>query len=223
MMVWDESQEQWAVSNTLPEKTTTAMESFANLLSNEKNHMPKTYDCEDKSENPIFVQGHSLFYMQKLNSIPYISDNTNFNWGLLPYPKYDTNQLEYITPVVDHLTTVSIPGNLNPDDKLMVGTVTEMLCRKSFELIRPAYYESTLKLRYSDPDMVWILDLMRNTLSLDFKLIYSVDGFYAFFTNCIVADRNFTSSWSGKVETFKSDFEKVYADLAAIQERLGAQ
>lgn len=137
---------------------------------------------EGASHDPEFVAGHILFFPEKLAEAAKMRDMTS-DYGILPYPKYDSDQKEYISSARDAMNAVSVMRNIS--DKEKTGAVTEALCMYGRKYVTPAYYETTLKYRYlNDPDAVYMLDLIRDTMTFDFAmtftnslgLVYSIMG-----------------------------------------------
>jgi len=126
---------------------------------------------EGASNTPEFVNGHILFFPEKFLEASSMRDMAD-EYGILPMPKYDSDQENYISCSRDAMNAVAVMRNI--DDPEMVGKVTEALCLYGRQLITPAYYETTLKFRYlSDPDAVYVLDLIRDTLTFDFAMTYT--------------------------------------------------
>ncbi len=129
------------------------------------------FKSEGASNTAEFVNGHILFFPEKFLEASSMRDMAD-EYGILPMPKYDADQENYISCSRDAMNAVAVMRNI--DDPAMVGKVTEALCLYGRKLITPAYYETTLKFRYlSDPDAVYVLDLIRDTLTFDFAMTYT--------------------------------------------------
>lgn len=79
------------------------------------------------------------------------------NIGILPYPKYDEEQKEYIS--LNWGGLMGIPASIQNTE--MVGAVLELLAWNSAETVIPAYYDVMLDGKLArDEDSVAMLDLL---------------------------------------------------------------
>ncbi len=126
---------------------------------------------EGSQHVPEFVNDHILFFPERMTDASRMRDMTS-EYGILPFPKYDKDQENYISSARDAMNAIGIMRTIeNPD---MVGKITEALCMYGLSEITPAYYETTLKYRYlNDPDAVYVLDLIRDTLTFEFAMTYT--------------------------------------------------
>lgn len=125
------------------------------------------------------VDGSDLFTMISGNRVLYawsnISDIIDLrkifgDFGIIPAPKYDSSQIEYITsPHTFGNTLLSIPiTNQNLED---TGLILEAFSAKSAELLTPAFYEIVLKGRTAmDQESAEMLDIIFSTKYYDIGL-----------------------------------------------------
>lgn len=84
--------------------------------------------------------------------------------GILPYPKYDEDQKEYIS--LNWGGLMGIPASIQNTE--MVGAVLELLAWNSAETVIPAYYDVTLDGKLArDEDSVAMLDLLFDSFVYD--------------------------------------------------------
>ena len=77
--------------------------------------------------------------------------------GLLPYPKYDVTQQNYLSRVENSAVT-AIPITARDPDRTSV--IVEALAAESYNYVLPAFYDVTLRNRYSrDEDSIFMLDI----------------------------------------------------------------
>ncbi len=95
---------------------------------------------------------------------------TAFNYGIVPMPKLDEAQEEYMTYVQDQVSAFGISAAVSDEERIyMLGAVMEAMAYYSNEIVRPAYYDSALSLRFmQDPDSRAILETMFETISFDY-------------------------------------------------------
>ena len=96
--------------------------------------------------------------------------------GIIPYPKLDESQANYVTVVHDTAELGAIPITAkNPE---MSGAVTQLLCRLTHETVLPAHYEMALKIKYArDNYTSAMIDLIHDGITDMFCLAYG--GTYA--------------------------------------------
>lgn len=106
----------------------------------------------------MFEENRGLFWITNLQMVIRLREmETDF--GIAPCPKYDEAQTNYSNVVwqVGSYTTIPISA-ANADDS---GFILEALAAKSREVLRPAYYETALSLKYlRDEESITMLDLV---------------------------------------------------------------
>ena len=76
------------------------------------------------------------------------------DYGMLPYPKYDAEQTEYISFMNSGTTLVGIPRTVTEDRMIEeVSAVVECLASESYRYVSVAFFETALKGVYSRDDM----------------------------------------------------------------------
>ncbi len=96
--------------------------------------------------------------------------------GIIPNPKLDEAQDTYRTVVWDTAELGGIP--IVTRDPEMCGAIVQMLCRTTHETILPAYYETSLKVKYARDDYTSeMIDLIYNGIADMFCIVYG--GTYA--------------------------------------------
>jgi len=103
------------------------------------------------------IDGQSLFYISSYSGIISLrAIETEF--GIIPYPKWDAKQDKYYSRVSGGSPFV-VPVTVT--DLEMVGAVIEALNAESAKLVIPAYYDVSLKTKYSrDNESAAMLDLI---------------------------------------------------------------
>ena len=118
--------------------------------------------------------------------------------GVLPYPKYDDAQENYIS--LDWGGFMCVPGTVeNPD---MVGAVLELLAYDSEETVIPTYYDIMLDGKLArDDDSVKMFDILFDTIA------YEVGGNYFGFSG---ANYNLFFALPFTTLNGKSNFSSYY-------------
>ena len=118
-----------------------------------------------------FINGSSLF-----GGYHRVAHMENFrdmeaDLGILPIPKMDDSQENYITSSHDTTNVGVIPITCSKSD--IIGAVLEVLSRESAENVIPAYYETSLKTKYvRDDQSAQILDIIRQNISCVFPVAF---------------------------------------------------
>ncbi len=114
----------------------------------------------------------------------FLAVETNFdslvtlNYGVVPMPKLTVQQEDYQTYVQDQVTSFGISAVIADENRAaMLGAVLEAIAYHSNLLVRPAYYEKTLSLRFmQDPESRAILETMFETIAFDFAYCTGTGG-----------------------------------------------
>lgn len=125
----------------------------------------------DKAEK-YFVSGRNLFCVAHIGHAEQPSfRNMQDDYGILPFPKYDTNQKNYYTYSHDTYGAVAIP-NTNPDPDT-VGAVIEAMASYSYRETLPIYLDVALKGKYmNDPASRRMVDIIVEGIKIDSAWIY---------------------------------------------------
>lgn len=134
--------------------------------------------------------------------------------GIIPYPKLDENQENYVTVVHDTAEVGAIPASAkNPE---MTGAVCHLLCRLTHETVLPAYYEMSLKIKYArDNYTSAMIDLIHDGVMDMFCLVYGGVHANNIFTWAILEPlQKGTKDVTSAYESRKEAAELGLADLA---------
>ncbi len=144
------------------------------VYNNESTHVYKGQAYDDVGQNYIIEKFASEKAM--MATILFYNMETNYNevgalsYGIAPMPKFNKEQENYHSYVQDQVTGFGISAVVKDDRIDMCSAVLEAIGYHSHQLVRPAYYETTLSERYmQDPQSQEILDTIFDTLSFDFS------------------------------------------------------
>ncbi len=99
----------------------------------------------------------------------------NFKYGLLPYPKYDTAQENYLTAAIDWVSVYTVPVTMAESSYDFIGIMMEALNAESYKTVVPAYLDGALKGRYaSDPAVAEIMDIIVESRMFDVGYLYGI-------------------------------------------------
>lgn len=134
------------------------------------------------------------------------------DYGIIPYPKYDTDQENYLTLVHDGTTIYCIPSTC---DRLpMVSAITEAFAAESWRKVTPCYFDVALKNRYAtDLHSAEMIDIIRAGITTDYFYAnnYSFSGSPGLL--CRTAMKNKLSSIPSQIKAARMSTDKVLKDL----------
>ena len=107
---------------------------------------------------------------QFLSIETYINELSEFNYGIVPMPKLTKEQADYQTYVQDQVSSFGISAAIGDENRqAMLSAVMEAIAYSSNQIVRPAYYENSLSLRFmNDPQSRDILNTMFETIAFDY-------------------------------------------------------
>ena len=177
-------------------------------------HQPgSVFQMSENVSGKVFREGRSLFLgLQSLGTAKWYRDMED-DYGFLPYPKLDETQRAYHSLVADNALIGSVPSASQNLDK--IGAVLEVLSSETWRTVMPAWYETSLKIKYSrDNVAAQIIDLIHDSTTTNFIYAYSnpLSGTGQIMRG-MVADNNtdYASAVAKKEKVSKKSLEKVIA------------
>ena len=117
-----------------------------------------------------FSEGKALF----LPGFLYTSENLRDmkdDYGIIPFPKFDENQEEYLSSVHDIATLMCLPTTCTKVDA--VCAVLEAMAYYSYYEVTPIYYETALKTKYTRDNLSsQIIDVIHDSAMTDLAYVY---------------------------------------------------
>ena len=183
-------------------------------------------DCIDS-----FVEGNVLFLTyQRLGSLESeIFANADLNFAILPYPKLDEMQENYISTVHDTTEMGFIPVTLAFKDLEFVSAVVEYLSRETAEVVMPKYYESTLKIRYArESANAEMIQLIHDSYGNTFPIAWAFPGdvnimTYSFYDAISKNVSTFASYYRAYENSAKTALANTIAAYEEVREEFEAQ
>lgn len=130
-------------------------------------------DYTVEESHVAFKDDRVLILGTNLKNIRVLRDMES-DFGILPYPKFDQSQENYISIIDGAVPLTILPITADPD---YVGLITEALARESYKNITPAFYEFTLEQKYSrDEVSADMLKIIRDTTYFDMGYIFNFAG-----------------------------------------------
>ena len=124
---------------------------------------------ESDSALTMFGNGSVLFGFNSVGRQTQACMEADVEFGIVPMPKLDESQEEYISGAVDNPVCIPIT-NTNMDRS---GMIIEAMSAEGYRRVQPAYTETVMKERYaSDKDSVEMLDIIFNNRVLSAGYLY---------------------------------------------------
>ncbi len=162
--------------------------------------------------NNLFKEGRALFISHELTyAVNHLRD-VEFTYGIVPYPKYDDAQENYVTITSFPYTLFGIPMDAkNPE---MSAAVMEAMASESYRTVSPALFENAFKVKYAqDAQSSLMYDLIRSTVSFDFGRVFNNDlnsMTYSLFRNAIVQQN---TNWASTIKANEKALGKMIDKL----------
>ncbi len=137
--------------------------------------------------------------------------------GIIPYPKYDENQQNYLTMADGYHSILAVPKTAK--DTEYVGIITEALSAESWKTLTPTLYEIALKTRYlRDNESKEIMDIIIEGRTFDFGYIYDGWQGFSFMLQSMMGNgnSNFESYYKTRFTSARYQYKSVVKALDKI-------
>lgn len=152
-----------------------------------------------------FIAGRALF----MNGV-FIHAIKNFadmedDYAILPYPKWNEAQSEYLTMSDGASPLVSVPTTCR--DTEFVGIMTEALAADSYKTVIPVIYDTALKVRgVRDETSMQIIDIIERGNVIDFGYVFGDYNKLGFFMSNLMGTKK--NNFASYYEKQKKGWEK---------------
>ena len=204
----------------MTDKTVTALEKIYNFYYNTDGALGTTTALVSAEyEVTMFVNDQVVMVPSIFNDAFTEYRYMDSTYGIIPYPKWDEAQEQYLNNARDQYTVIGIPLSKTDDSLEFIGVITEALAAESWKTVFPEYYNVALKGKYSsDRDTANMVDLVLAGRNFDFAFLFGEQQFQRlpyFFRDLLAAgDTNFSSKYA-KIE------KALNKTLAKIKEFYG--
>lgn len=163
----------------------------------------------DSAQYKMFKEQRAVFYE---TAIAIADQKLEFGYGMLPIPKFNTEQEGYITGMSNTYDMWCIPKQVN--DANMSAAVLEALASQAYRKVCPMYFETMLKMRYASSGNAGIVfDIIRDGMVFDFGYVYGNNFPEAPFItvrNCLTdANASWTTAWKGRA----ANYDKLLSEM----------
>ena len=117
-----------------------------------------------------FMQGRSLYLFEPLGHSKKMRDS-KFDFAIIPMPKYDESQEEYMTPILQYVHTMYVTVANQKTD--VIGATLENMAAEYYKTLRPAYYEAVLEnKRVRDDESLEMLEIIFKNRELNPAVVF---------------------------------------------------
>ena len=173
------------------------------------------YDVNNGFEPPVsFKNGNALFFMVPMNTASSYRE-TEVDFGILPFPKYDTEQETYQS--LNWSGLMGVPSNAENPER--TGAVLELLNAEGRASVLPVYYDIILTSKISrDEESAEMLDIIFNNTVFDFGMTYqtSNDLFYMYPNLLKSKSTDVASYYDSKIKAANKSLERFLEDIEEV-------
>ena len=163
---------------------------------------------DDKITITMFKEDRALFFGNSYSNIIANFRDMESDFTVIPVPKFDEAQNGYYS----YINTWALSGTAVPadiTDPVMVGAVSEALCRYSQTGVRPALYDTVIKVKVARGDSdAELLDIVFDNTYVDFNGIFNLGGSASAVANSILTDADFMSAFAKIQNKIQGDIDK---------------
>jgi len=159
---------------------------------------------------PVFAEGRSLFTNGYFKHATSNLREVEFDYGIIPYPKWDEKQEAYYTSVDGGHEGLAIPKSIQ--DPEYIGIMAEVLSAESWKHTIPAYYDTALKYKGArDEESIAMIDMIMDSRIFDFGYVYGGWGCVFWIQYMLEgATKDITSYYEKNFGAYEKTMEKVF-------------
>jgi hypothetical protein len=191
---------------------------FSVALNKEICHTYQRKNWDGIAANNMFSSNQALFFLRLLIDVSFMR-NMDADFGILPYPKLDEAQDSYYHTVGSwHSVFMCVP--IVQEDPERTGIILEALAAKSMYTLTPAYYDISLKSKYTrDTESTEMLDIILETRTYDLGWYYEIGTYNEQVMNML---RNFKDEFTSMYAKYeKTALKKIDTINTAFSEIAG--
>ena len=175
---------------------------------------PEHLTQDDLTIENTFMSGKSILHMstELTDAKKYLKDAT-FNFAVIPYPKYDTNQKNYCTITNYWVTMFGIPTTAA--DPNVSAAVLEAMGSSAYRNMTPKIYETSFQYRFlQNAENAEMLDLIHDSMVYDTGRLFSDDmAIFSTFRNAFYNTNSWTQLYGQKIDIWLAGIDSVNSIL----------
>ena len=169
-----------------------------------------TNDVYDSTSTAAFTAGNCIFDINRCRTAASLQD-VDWSYGVLPVPKYDEEQENYISVMGNPFTLYAVYANTK--DANRAAAVLECWAAEAYRTTTPAQFETTMKLKYSESDVeAEMFDIIRSTVCFDMGRLFNPD--LANITDIFFAAADNGQSWATISKGYSKSLPKLMTKIS---------
>ena len=197
----------------ISQRTIDIYEKALDITKNAYTFADKEWYNEDTIK--IFQDGRAVFHSSQLCRVNDLR-GTEFDFGIVPYPKYDSFQDRYYSYVDGHASMMAIPLNLpNPE---WTGIIIEEISYLSYKDILPIYYNVVLDIKMvRDEESVEMLKILFDSKVFDPAYIMRSDLWTTWINNIDTNKTEIVSTFEKRQNSLNNAMNKKINTLLELE------
>jgi hypothetical protein len=171
-------------------------------------------DQKREEKEDLFTAGRAMFADRGLGTAKTFR-SMNDDFGILPWPKFSKDD-EYATVINGHASLMLMP--ITVEDPNVTGNITEALCAIGSRDVIPAFYEVSLKTKFSrDAESEEMIDIIKDSLIYDLGYVSGGKFQSAGYDLSHQGNSDFSSYYAANESaalTSLKEFNKAYGKLS---------
>ena len=158
-----------------------------------------------------FITGNYLFAPSIIKYSLYQLRDTENEWGILPFPKWDEAQDRYYSAIDAGASVLTVPTTAQNTE--MIGAVVEVLSAESWKTVMPTFYDTVMDSKIAnDEGTVRMLDTIFDSRVIDFAYLYDGwDGWVFKMQALLVGNNDFASFYAKQEKSVAKHYDKILA------------
>ena len=165
------------------------------------------------STGEVFAKGNTIFTLDRSYMGLLRKDEITFEYGIVPVPKYDEAQENYITCLGFPYSMYSI--SIASRNSEAAAATLECLASEAYREVTPMLFETSMKLKYSsDNEASLMYDIIREGVSIDIGRIFCTE--LSNFTYSTFRDRcsqNTPNAWASAYRAADKKMTRALQDI----------
>ena len=190
------------------DRNQSILDMISDVIETDASYMITDYAKENDLAR-MFAADKGLFYSGFLTDSYQFFRDMESDWGLLPFPKADDTQKNYITTITGGTGMLGIPLVL--EDAAHTGLITEALAIESYQHVYPAIYETVFEDKLlRDTESKQMFDILMQGMEIDFGRTFKDGSYVDLFGELLVKGSRELASGAEKLEkSALKHFQKV--------------
>ncbi len=202
------------------DRTLEIVENFQSMLVSNSRAYFKDFDDNGTEVSPvqIFSENRSLMISTLMYDVKTIRDS-DVEFGIVPFPKYNSAQENYYTHVYETLSVYTIP--VNAGSQFESGLILEALGASSYDYVTEEYFANVISLRNSrDADSLEMLAIARENISFNFGGVHdaAIGGIGSVFDNMKLGNYNLTNRWTQSEKSWNTALGRLLDKYLAMDD-----